>query len=95
MAKIAALMTYHIETNTDMEFFYEGKAFPGVFTMTVVGGEADGRVVCAGPGEMGQVLMGMMRLAAHAHALLRDDPEQLHEVLVGHGENTANNEGQA
>lgn len=84
-------MMYNIAVDPEQTFTYLDKEWSTTFVMTVVGGEADGQIVCCGPGEMSTVMLGMMRLAAYAHAGLRNDAEKLHSVLIG--EDTHNLEG--
>jgi hypothetical protein len=66
-----AAFAYNIKT--------EGEAF-------VVRGPA-GETICTGPAQQAPVILGWMRLAAWAHAQLRDDENALDSVLIGRDTN--------
>ena len=43
-----------------------------------------GELIATCPNEKaGGVILGWMRLAGYAHTLVRDNPNQLHDILVG------------
>lgn len=42
-----------------------------------------GETICTGPAQMAPVILGWMRLAAWAHAQLREDENALNNVLMG------------
>lgn len=47
-----------------------------------------GRVLFHGEDQYSRTwALGMLRLAAHAHHLLRDNPAEIHRVLTGDGDN--------